>query len=262
LAYSFLWKSKVALVGTNDRFRGEIGKRFLVLIAIAAFVFVAAVSLIPSFQSTEFSNYPSTVRANSAECIQNTICRVFLYSYDYLSRDFYSPLNISREPVDSNTNIQMGRITLFKETFESVTEHGPLIMMFGYGASAVNPSYLLGEGRSDIMYQKFGMRGTYPSAIAVMMETGLVGLSAMVLFFSILLYSVMKRAVESSSEGNLVVGVTAILMILIIAFDYSIYSITAWSSYTLAPIFFIVLGFFLAHNSRIVEHWPMARGIN
>ncbi len=260
--YSFLWKRKVALAGTIERFQGKIGKRFLVLIAIAAVVFVAAVRLIPSFQSTEFSNYPKIVTTNSGKCIQNTICRVFLYSHDYLTRNFSSPLNISRETQESNTNIQMGRITLIKEAFESVTAHGPLIMMFGYGASAVNPSYLLGEGRSDIMYQKLGIRGTYPSAIAVMIEAGLVGLSAMILFFSILLYSVMARVVESSSEGNLVVGVSVILMTLIMAFDYFIYSITAWSSYTLAPIFFIVLGLFLAHNTRIVEHWPMARGMN
>ncbi len=258
--YSFLWKRQVAFVGMFDRFPGMVGKRFLVLIFISAAVIVSAVGLIPSFQTIQFVDAAGSAATSTSASTQSGFSRVMRYSNEYLTRDYSSPLNASAQTVGENTNIQLGRLAFIKAAFESVTEHGPLIMMFGYGASEVNPSYLLGEGRSDVMYRKLGIRGTFPSAIAVMLEAGLVGLSAMVLFFGLLMFSVMMRVGESAGEDNLAVGVAVILMTLTMVFDYFVYSITAWSSYTLAPIFFIVLGLFLAHHTGIADQWPMARG--
>lgn len=259
---SYFWKWKFALASKLDLFRREICMRFLVLIAIAAVVIYAALNLIPSFKSTELSYYQKENNASATKCVENEICRIFLYSRDYLIRDYYSPLNSSTGTVEETPSIQLGRVALIEAAFERVIKHDPFIMIFGYGASAVNPSYLLGEGRSDVMFEKFGIRGTYPSAIAMLFEAGLVGLSAMVLFFSFLLYSVMKRMVESYSKKYFIFSASVMLMTLTMAFDYFVYSITAWTTYTLSPIYFILVGILLSDHIKIAEHWSMSRCTN
>jgi len=216
--------------------------RFTALAGISVGIAIAATYMIPS------------LRCDNEHNPQSCIMQSLTYARDYLTRGYSSPLNASRTSVDENTNIQLGRIRLIQATVEHKLDQGPLIVLFGYGAGAINTSPLLGEDRRDILYTKFGLRGTYPGAIAILFEAGLIGLVGMVLFFVV----VMRGAVRGvrltvTCEKGAAYGAGVILMVLVMGFDFFIYSIVGWTSQTLAPVFFAVLGFFLNDHAEDIR---------
>lgn len=212
--------------------------RLSVVVLVCLTVWVGAAKLIPSLYCERFQS-----------CHQQTTT----YFFDYLTRNYASPMNASRLSVEKNTNIQLGRLELVRASLALMAERGTLVTLFGFGAGAVNPSPHLGTNRSDIMYDKFGLRGTYSSALALLYEAGITGVLSMLGFFGLLSAAVMKRIKAARNDDRCLTGLGILLMISVMAFDYFLYSTTGWSSSAIAPLFFTSVGIFLVRSQQECE---------
>lgn len=212
---------------------GWLSSRGSLVLLVCFAVWGGATKLIPSLYC---ENYQS--------CGKQTV----QYISDYLKRDYASPMNLSRSSVDENTDIQLGRWELVRASFALIGEQGVMVTLAGFGAGAVNPSPHLGADRSDIMYHKFGLRGTYSSALALLYEAGVIAVLSMIAFFYLLTAMVIKQIRTAGSDDRYLAGLGILLMISVMAFDYFIYSITGWSSCTLAPLFFVAIGIYLTRS--------------
>ena len=96
------------------------------LIVICLAVWISSVKLISSLQCTDEAPSCTT--------------QVIKYISDYLLRDYSSPMNASATPKEENTNIQLGRFTLIKESALILADKCCHTLFFGLGGGAINPS--------------------------------------------------------------------------------------------------------------------------
>lgn len=167
------------------------------------------------------------------------------YTTDYLLRGYQHPLNNSVENVEQDRGIQMGRLRVTLEALRLTATSDLRHALFGFGGSATSPSYQLGAGRNDVMFEKFGIRGAASGVTRVVLESGYVGLFLMLGWFVWLwvdLFFLFWRADDVQTAS----GSMAILLIHgVFAFDFIVYSNASWTCGVLGPVYFVLLALHL-----------------
>ncbi|UCV28960.1 hypothetical protein [Ferribacterium limneticum] len=197
-------------------------------------VWISSVTLIPSLQ-----------------CGSDEPCPVQLLKYgkDYLLRDYSSPMNHSDTTTkDNNTNIQLGRLKLMQESIETLADRGLGTLIFGLGGGAINPSPNLGPNRTDIMFDKFGLRGTYSFGLMLLWEGGIASVIAAAGFFVFLWLALEKQLAGVHTNSSIIFGGGIILMVAVLAFDFFVYSTAGWLTHSVTPFIFTLSAIFLRHG--------------
>lgn len=188
------------------------------------------------------------LRANQEQqlpVIEQLSCRatyIISYTRDYLSRGYSHPLNRSEHTVDSNTNIQLGRLELIRQAFIFIFRQDPMVMALGYGPSSVSQSYILGPNREDILFEQTGLRGPSSSIVKILLESGLLGGACMLVWFALVglkLVESMKNDALKAKRKFLLLCLTGVQGIL--SFDFFVYSQVFWSQGVLMPLYFLLL---------------------
>lgn len=212
--------------------RISVGK-LVALIVVCLIVWISSVKLIPSLQCTD--NEPCAVQ-------------VIKYGQNYLLRDYLSPMNLSETSKDQNTNIQLGRLTLLKESFATLADTSWGTLVFGLGGGAINPSPNLGPDRADIMYKKFGIRGTYSFGLMLLWEGGIAAVIAAAGFFVLLSWALYQQLERGRTRASILFGSGVILMLAVLAFDFFVYSTAGWLTHSLTPGVFTLIAIFLKYG--------------
>jgi|GEM_PF-3062649 len=208
---------------------GKLVSLFTVCIA----VWITSVKVIPSFHCGDH---------------QSCTVQVLQYGKDYLLRDYSSPMNVSKISVDQNTNIQMGRLKLIQESIGILADKGWGSLTFGLGGGSINPSFRIGPDREDILYKKFGVRGTYSYGLMLLWEGGIASVMAAAGFFLLLWLVVVRQLEKVDTPASLVFGYGIIVMLAVLAFDFFGYSTTGWLTHSVTPLVFILVAIFLRHG--------------
>lgn len=203
------------------------------LVLVLLVVWISSVKLIPSLQC-----------AGAEPCVRQTV----EYGVDYLSRDYLSPMNASEQSKEQNTNIQLGRLTLIKESTAVLAEKGWKTLFFGLGGGAINPSPNLGSNRADIMFDKFGLRGTYSFGLMLLWEGGIASVIAAAGFFVFLWLALEKQLARVHTNSSIIFGGGIILMVAVLAFDFFVYSVSGWLTHGVTPFIFTLSAIFLRHG--------------
>ncbi len=208
-------------------------RRLALLVGVCLTVWMASVASIPSLK-----------------CMKGTSClsQVTRYFYEYSLRDFSSPMNISRTSKEENTNIQLGRLTLITESALLLSEKGWNTLLFGVGGGAINPSPNLGPDRADIMFKKFGLRGTYSYGLMLLWEGGIVSVIATAGIFALLWLALVRRLAEVQTNSSIIFGSVTILMVAVLAFDFFGYSTAGWLTHSVTPFIFTLCAVFIKHG--------------
>lgn len=197
-------------------------------------MWISSVNLIPSLQ-----------------CGSDEPCPVQLLKYgnDYLLRDYSSPMNHSDTTTkNNNTNIQLGRLTLMLESTAVLADKGWKSLFFGLGGGSINPSPNLGPNRSDIMFDKFGLRGTYSFGLMLLWEGGITSVIAAAAFFVFFWRALEKHLFRVQTISSIIFGGGIILMVAVLAFDFFAYSTTGWLTHGVTPFIFTLSAVFLRHG--------------
>lgn len=213
--------------------RITIGK-FASLSVVCITVWISSVTFIPSLQ-----------------CGSDEPCPVQLLKYgkDYLLRDYSSPMNYSDTTTkDNNTNIQLGRLKLIQESIETLADKGLGTLIFGLGGGAINPSPNIGPDRADILYKKFGVRGTYSYGLMLLWEGGIASVMAAAGFFVLIWLMLIRQLARAGTHASVLFGNSVILMVAVLAFDFFGYSTTGWQTHTVTPFVFTLVAIFLRHG--------------
>jgi hypothetical protein len=219
---------------TNEKFAPRIHyRRLSLLFSVCIAIWVSSVNSIPSLECK-----------NAPPCA----LQVIAYSYQYLLRDYSSPMNLSKTSKEENTNIQLGRLTLIKESILTLTEKGWKTLLFGLGAGAINPSPNLGPNRADIMFDKSGLRGTYSQGLMLLWEGGICSVLGAAGFFVFLWLALAKQLALMHTSPSIVFGNGMILMAAILAFDFFGYSTAGWLTHSVTPFVFTLVAIFLRHG--------------
>lgn len=177
--------------------------------------------------------------------LEQLSCRLsylLLYSKDYLIRGYSHPLNLSAQTVESNTNIQLGRLQLIYQTFIYKIKQNPIEIGLGSGPSSVSTSYILGQNREDILFERTGLRGPSPSIVKILLELGFLGGACILFWFALvglkLLQSIKNNELKPKPKFLILclVGLHGILV-----FDFFLYSQVIWTQGVLIPLYFILL---------------------
>ncbi|MBK1681855.1 hypothetical protein CKO20_15900 [Rhodocyclus tenuis] len=203
------------------------------LIVVLLTIWISSVKLIPSLQC-----------AGDGPCVQQTV----KYGSDYLFRDYLSPMNASKLSKEENTNIQLGRLMLIKESTLTLADKGWETLFFGLGGGAINPSPNLGPNRTDIMFDKFGLRGTYSFCLMLLWEGGIASVIAAAGFFVFLWLALGKQLAGVHTNSSIIFGGGIILMVAVLAFDFFIYSTAGWLTHSVTPFIFTLSAIFLRHG--------------
>jgi hypothetical protein len=212
--------------------RVTLGKSALLIVTILT-IWISSVKLIPSLQCT--SDQPCALQT-------------FRYVVDYVSRDYLSPMNASATPKEQNMSIQLGRFTLIQESMVTLSEKGWKTLFFGVGGGAINPSPHLGPNRADIMFDKFGLRGTYSFGLMLLWEGGMASVVVAAGFFLLLWLVLAKKLAGAKTNSSIVFGGGIILMVLVLAFDFFCYSTAGWLTHSVTPFIFTLSAIFLRHG--------------
>ncbi|AGS20635.1 hypothetical protein [Rhizobium etli] len=207
--------------------------RLLLLFMVCLTVWISSVKSIPSLRCEPGS-----------PCVT----QVITYMYDYLVRDYLSPMNISKTPKEQNTNIQLGRLTMIKESARILADKGWKTLFFGIGGGAINPSPNLGPDRADIMFKKFGLRGTYSFGLMLLWEGGVSSVIAAAGFFVFFWLALVRRLAVVQTNRSIVFGNITILMVAVLAFDFFGYSTAGWVTHCVTPFVFTLSAIFIRHG--------------
>lgn len=185
-----------------------------------------------------------------------SIFHVFKYTRQYLTRDYVDPLNNPIEKIDQDKGIQLGRLAVIERSFSYISSQNIVHFLFGFGASAMNPSYLLGPNRSDVAYQNFGIRGAASNAVRVLFESGTVGVLLKFFWFTAVFIWLLNTFLNKSNKTLTFVFFSALTSHCVFFFDFLLYSDATWCFDILSPLYFLLLALaFRANfymNDRIV----------
>jgi hypothetical protein len=194
----------------------------LALLVSACVVTSAALLAIPSLDtsSRDYENLSSR--------------SVYAYIVEYMTRDFESPMNLSKMTVEENRNIQQGRLRMWVKALAGVSERTLPSVLFGEGGGwLMEHRMLAGKGR-DVMFERLRLRGPAPTGLRHFFEVGVVGLSMMAVWFVWLAFRLFRKSHSAFTLG--VYGAWLLFM-----FDYFVYSQVGWGGGVFAPILFLLV---------------------
>jgi hypothetical protein len=162
---------------------------------------------------------------NAGETTGGSISFTHMYNYaiTYLTMDYGDSLQGGRAQSMTDTNIQVGRITLLFLIVDFVLSADLSTILFGLGPGSITPSIWLDGGR-DVMYGALGFRGAISGLGLSLIETGLIGTF---IFTSFFIYSFRKmhmiyKTLQSSVARRWVRMLK--VLFLIFCFDFFFYS--------------------------------------
>ncbi|TVM14370.1 hypothetical protein DPQ33_17625 [Oceanidesulfovibrio indonesiensis] len=170
-----------------------------------------------------------------------SILHVFKYTRQYLTRDYIDPLNNPIENIDQDKGIQLGRFAVIERSFSYISSQNIVHFLFGYGASAMNPSYLLGPDRSDVAYQNFGIRGAASNVVRVLFESGTVGVLLKFFWFTAVFIWLLNTFLNKSNKTLTFILFSAFTSHCVFFFDFLLYSDATWCFDILSPMYFLLL---------------------
>jgi hypothetical protein len=179
---------------------------------------------------------------NYLEQLSCRLSYLLYYSKDYLIRGYSHPLNLSAQTVESNTNIQLGRLQLIYQTFIYKIKQNPIEIALGSGPSSVSASYILGPNREDILFERTALRGPSSSIVKIVLELGFLGGACMLFWFAL----VGLKLVQCIKNNDLKPKRKFLILCLVglhgtLVFDFFVYSQVIWTQGVLIPLYFILL---------------------
>ena len=157
------------------------------------------------------------------------------YAQRYNTRDFTSEFN----GLDAtNTGVQMGRVELLKRSFALMKNQDPFTVLFGYGGGFFSSSYLVGAN-PEIFFERFEMRGTFPSIAVILLESGFLGAALYLVFHAYFVVRLYQKYRNSSGYYR-IIGLGTLGMSLTFLFDTLSYSTVFASTGVLTPTYYLL----------------------
>lgn len=200
---------------------------------------VALVSVIVGFGSLAL--IPSLNAENPKYLVYGTNS-VVDYIRVYLTRDYDSPMNMSKTSVDDNQNIQLGRLLLLKRAVGLSLDQPLSVVLAGHGGGWLLEHRFLPHKGEDVLYDRVGLRGPSGLLIRHLFEIGWVGVALVVAWMLALVASLLKSSLKMP-ESVLACG--AMTSVAVLLFDYTFYSEMTWNSGVFMPIFALLVAFAL-----------------
>ncbi|WP_375571405.1 hypothetical protein ABWH92_01240 [Ahrensia marina] len=230
-----------------------IDRKSIFFICFCAMIAIpSAIIAIPSLNSMD-RNWGGLESLSSISRLLNEFVFAFIYTHDYLFRDFNHQMNSSEFDVDQNLNIQIGRLQIMIDTIKIAWDAPIANRIFGFGGMIIDPTYLLGSDRSDLMFEKFGIRGQLPFALMTLVEAGFFGLLLLVSWFGLVGALLLRRLLQAVDTTGMVFTIIGIGLFGTLAFDVFLYSDALWRSGALGPVVFLFLGAVLSDQTSLVR---------
>lgn len=160
------------------------------------------------------------------------------YMQEYLTRDYDSPMNISKTGVEENPNIQLGRSLLLKRAIFDSFSQSPVDLVFGHGGGWLLEHRLLKDKGRDVLYDRTGLRGPAGLFVRHIYELGWLGTTLVVLWVASLAYLITRRLRLGALP---VLEMGALTGLAVMMFDYVFYSEMAWNSGVFMPILLLLV---------------------
>jgi len=160
----------------------------------------------------------------------------------YLTRDYDSPMNISKTSVDDNQNIQLGRLLLLSRAVRLSLDQPVPLALSGHGGGWLLEHRFLPHKGVDVLYDRVGLRGPSGLLVRHLFEIGWVGV-VLVLAWTLALVTLLLKALLKAPESVLAFG--ALTSVAVLLFDYTFYSEMTWNSGVFMPIFALLAAFAL-----------------
>ncbi|MCB1959395.1 MAG: hypothetical protein KDE68_02535 [Rhodocyclaceae bacterium] len=223
------------LVGRFARIRRERPSRmalhYLVAVTtVSAIVGLGSLVVIPSLNAEN----PKYVLYGTHSVID--------YIRVYLTRDYDSPMNISKTSIDDNQNIQLGRLLLLKRAVDLSLDQPLPVALTGHGGGWLLEHRFLPHKGGDVLYDRVGLRGPSGLLVRHLFEIGWIGV-VLVLAWMFALVTLLLKALLKAPESVLAFG--ALTSVAVLLFDYTFYSEMTWNSGVFMPIFALLAAFAL-----------------
>jgi len=196
-----------------------------------------------SFSSNKIGSLSGTEAALSIVS-ENRITYLYSYAIEYLTMDYGGPLQGSELDAISDTGVQVGRAIVWVKGTNFMFSSDTFNQLFGYGFGYITPSEYINA--SDTLFSRLGFRGAISSAMEILVEGGMVGLTLcsyllIAPFFS--LVSKRRRIRKEVGKGSLEYKNTSILIIIlsIFMFDFYFYSNILLSTLPMPLLLFIMI---------------------
>lgn len=165
------------------------------------------------------------------------------YTRGYMFKDFDHPMNLKESGnTKSNNDKQIGRFKAIVNLWQFMKGQPTGRFLFGFGGGYVNSSHLMGVTRTDILFERTGVRSSVPAAINLLIETGLVGVTIVIIWFAGVALLLIKSLKIANSKNTLNNSLSMVALFTVIAFDFFVYSSVLWTAGVMTPLLFAVLG--------------------
>lgn len=169
-----------------------------------------------------------------------SLTHAYRYAFEYLTMDYGGTLQGSYESAAGDTGIQVGRITLWISIVKWLVSQNTVTFLFGHGFGSVTPSMWLHHD-NDLLFSLTGTRGAISSAGLSTIETGIVGLALISIFF----VSALIKMIVAYRNSNMNIVKrwfgTLIVINVIFCFDFFLYSTVLLRTMPMPLIFFSML---------------------
>ncbi len=162
----------------------------------------------------------------------------FEYILEYLTRDYDSPMNVSKTSVEDNPNIQLGRLVLLSRAVEDSVAQRPHLALAGQGGGWLIEHRLLAHKGDDVLYDHKGLRGPGGLLIRHLFEIGWLGVGLVLAWIAGLAYLLLRRI---SRAPEFIPAYGALVGLAVLTFDYIFYSEMAWNSGIFMPILLLLV---------------------